>query len=90
MRSEGGRTEPVRTVGGYVLANQGYRDLWDWAKVVAEKVDLWAQGVEPSGEKKYDVKLREGVNEILVECVGSNPSANPKNYMFGLDYVRIE
>ena len=46
--------------------------------------------MEPSGELQYSAELRAGVNELLIECVGINPNANPKNYMFGLDYIRIE
>ncbi len=34
--------------------------------------------------------LTAGENRLQVDCVGTNPKANPKFYMFGLDYIRLE
>lgn len=34
--------------------------------------------------------LKEGVNELTVECLGSNPAANPKRKMFGLDWIQLK
>jgi hypothetical protein len=36
----------------------------------------------------YD--LTAGENTLLVLCAGSNPKADPKQYAFGLDYLRLE
>ncbi len=56
--------------------------------VVADALDLYATKVMPAGEATFDVELKD-VNEIEVEIIGTNDAAKPKNYMFGLDYVRI-
>ncbi len=53
-------------------------------------VDLHAARVEPAGEVAFDVDLPAGANELAVEIVGTNPRAAPANYMFGIDYLRIE
>jgi hypothetical protein len=34
--------------------------------------------------------LAEGPNTLSVTCSGTNPKADPKYYMFGLDYLRLE
>lgn len=59
--------------------------------VLAESLDLFhGAGVVPSGELAFDADLRKGPNELRVELTGTNPSAKPAHYMFGLDYLRIE
>lgn len=58
--------------------------------VIAEEVDLYDAKVVPTGEREFAVELKSGANELKVEIVGTNPKANPKNYMFGLDYLRIK
>jgi hypothetical protein len=60
-------------------------------EVVSENLDLFFEkGVIHSGEIAWDVDLRKGPNELKVEVTGSNPSAKPAHFMFGLDYLRIE
>lgn len=58
--------------------------------VIDEKRDLYDPNVVPTGEIAYEADLKKGANELKVEIVGTNPKANPKNHMFGLDYVRVE
>jgi parallel beta-helix repeat protein len=59
--------------------------------VAAEAVDLFAPKVSKREEIGLKgVELAKGANELTVEIVGSNPKANPKNHMFGLDYLRVE
>lgn len=36
------------------------------------------------------VDLPEGTAPLIVEIVGTNPAANPKSYMFGLDYLKLD
>lgn len=58
--------------------------------VIADEVDLWNPAVVPAGESGFaDVTLAKGANELRIEITGTNAKANPKNYMFGLDYLRI-
>jgi hypothetical protein len=60
-------------------------------KALAEEVDLYAEKVAPAGEREFEgVLIRKGANEIVVRVVGTNPKANPKNHMFGLDYLRLK
>ena len=59
--------------------------------VVAESVDLYnAKKVISSGELPFEVDVKKGPNELKVEITGTNPAAKPANYMFGIDYLRIE
>jgi hypothetical protein len=57
--------------------------------VIAEALDLYSRKVTPRPEQAFEATLRKGPNELRVEIVGKNGSAKP-NYMFGLDYLRIE
>ncbi len=53
-------------------------------------IDLFADHVGPDGERTFeDVPLVEGANEMAVKIVGTNENARPRNYMFGVDYVRV-
>jgi hypothetical protein len=53
-------------------------------------IDLYDKAVVPTGERPFVGSFVAGRNELTIEIVGSNPAANPKNYMFGLDYIRVE
>jgi len=56
-----------------------------------EAIDLYHRGVVPTGP--FDLgpfELKEGANELSVTCAGTNPRANPKNHMFGLDYILLK
>lgn len=57
---------------------------------LAESLDLYDPKVVPAGETTYDADVKQGANELRVEIVGTNAKADPKNYMFGLDYVRTD
>ncbi len=53
-------------------------------------IDLFAERVVPDEERLFaDAPLRRGANELEVEIVGTNEKAHPKNYMFGIDYLRL-
>ncbi len=59
-------------------------------QLLAEEIDLYAEGVVPDEERVFeDVPLLAGENEMVVTITGTNEQAEPKNYMFGLDYVRV-
>ncbi len=60
-------------------------------KILKEEIDLYSANVVPTGELKFqNTAIKKGTNELKVEIVGTNPKANPKSYMFGFDYLRIE
>jgi len=59
-------------------------------RLLDDRIDLWAESVVPDDERTYEgVPLKSGDNELLVSIVGTNPKANPKNYMFGIDYLLL-
>lgn len=58
-------------------------------QLLVEALDLYDTGVVPDGERTFDnVPLRKGDNEMVVTIVGTNEKAHPKNFMFGIDYLR--
>jgi hypothetical protein len=59
-------------------------------EVLAPAFDLFSEKVEPAGERTFDADLVDGANTLELEIVGTNPRARPQNFMFGLDYLRIE
>jgi hypothetical protein len=59
-------------------------------KKLGPPVDLFHDGVVPTGE--IDLGTRElsaGEHTLMVEITGANPKA-VKNFMFGLDYLRLK
>jgi hypothetical protein len=58
--------------------------------VVLEQVDLYGPKVASLPETSVEAVLRKGPNELKVEITGTNPQAKPANFMFGLDYLRLE
>jgi hypothetical protein len=51
--------------------------------------DSYSPRVEPAPDAAFEnVPLAKGPNVLEVEIIGTNPEASPKNYMFGLDYLR--
>ncbi|MCG3127859.1 MAG: hypothetical protein CHACPFDD_02731 [Phycisphaerae bacterium] len=58
-------------------------------KEALARLDLYNDGIKLSDEVDLGVhELRSGENELIVEIVGANEKAK-KEYMFGLDYVRL-
>lgn len=58
---------------------------------LGDPIDLFASRVEPAPERTFDAPaLRHGRNLLEVRIVGTNEAARPKNYMFGIDYLRVE
>ena len=59
-------------------------------KKLGEPVDLFNNGVVPTGPIALGTHtLEAGPHRLTVEIVGTNPKAKPA-YMFGLDYVKLE
>jgi hypothetical protein len=55
-----------------------------------EPIDLYHDGVTPSDEVELGTfDLKAGQNTLTVEITGANEAATP-DYMFGLDYLRLE
>jgi hypothetical protein len=79
-------------VGHFVKAmDYGIHRLSINGKSMGEPIDFYDPGVVPSGEMVVGTAdLRQGENRLGIECTGTNPEADPKYYMFGLDYLRIE
>jgi hypothetical protein len=60
-------------------------------KPIGEPIDFYNPGVAPSGEMALGAAdLQAGENCLEIRCMGTNPRADPKFYMFGLDYIRLE
>ncbi len=56
-----------------------------------EPMDFYNPSVEVTGERSLGVfELRAGQNALWAEITGSNPKADPKQYMFGLDYLLLK
>lgn len=56
---------------------------------LGDPIDLFNDGVIPTGEMSLGVReLAAGEHELTIEIVGANEAAFPA-YMFGLDYVRL-
>jgi hypothetical protein len=88
---------PVNSDGKYKLSLQltkapdyGIAQLYlDGAKLGAP-IDLYHGSVIPSGELQMgEFQLGSGQHKLSVEILGANDKAI-KNYMFGLDYVKLE
>jgi len=58
--------------------------------VAAESLDLYSRRVQVTDELPLGTyELAAGENRLEVEVIGANPAAKP-DYMFGLDYLRLE
>ena len=54
-------------------------------------IDFYSPEVKVMEERMLgSFDLVAGENAMLVLCAGSNPKADPKRHMFGLDYLRLE
>ena len=88
---------PVASAGTYRLSAQltkapdyGIVQLSLDGEKLVEPIDLYHPSVIPTGPMTLgSQKLSAGTHHLQVEITGSNPKAI-KNYMFGLDYVKIE
>jgi len=67
----------------------GIVQLYLDGRKLGEPVDLYNNGVVPTGEMDFGVvELTEGEHTLTVEIVGANEKAI-KAYMFGLDYLLL-
>jgi len=88
---------PVEKAGTYRLTTQltkavdyGIHQLYLDGKKLGEPIDLFNNGVIPTGRIDLGVhKLKKGRHILKVEIVGANEKAQ-KKYMFGIDYVLLE
>jgi hypothetical protein len=88
---------PVEKAGNYSLVLQltkapdyGIVQLYLDGQKLGEQIDLYHPSVIPSGRValgRHD--LASGEHNLGVEILGANPKAIT-NYMFGLDYVKLE
>lgn len=87
---------PVEKAGRYRLQAQftkaidyGIVQLWLDDTKLGEPMDLFNDGVVPTGEVDLGVvELTAGERRLIVEIVGANEKA-VKRHMFGLDYIRL-
>ena len=88
---------PVERAGRYRLV-LGLTKSWDYGihqplvngADVGEPVDLLAAAITPLRLDLGVHELQSGDNLVGLRCVGTNPDANPKNHMAGIDYVLLE
>ena len=88
---------PVEKTGAYRLKTQltkaidyGIVQLYLDGKKLGEPIDLFNNGVVPTGALDLGVhKLDKGQHVLKVEIVGANEKA-VKKYMFGIDYLLLE
>ncbi len=68
----------------------GIVQLYLDGKKLGEPIDLYNNGVVPTGEMDMGVvELTEGQHTLMVEITGANDKAL-KQYMFGLDYILLQ
>ena len=68
----------------------GRHQLYLDGKKLGEPVDLFNNGVIPTGVLNLgEHDLSQGQHVLKIEIVGANPRAD-KKYMFGLDYILLE
>lgn len=87
---------PVERAGRYSVRAQftkavdyGIVQIWLDGKKLGEPIDLFNDGVVPTGELDLGVlDLSAGDHQLVIEIVGANEQA-VKAYMVGLDYVRL-
>jgi len=88
---------PVEKAGTYRLKTQltkavdyGIHQLYLDGKKLGEPIDLFNNGVVPTGQIDLGLhKLDKGQHVLKVEIVGANEKA-VKAYMFGIDYIVLE
>ena len=88
---------PVEKTATYRLKMQltkaidyGIVQLYLDGKKLGEPIDLFNNGVIPTGVLDMGIhKLSKGQHTLRVEIVGANKKA-VKKYMFGLDYLKLE
>jgi hypothetical protein len=88
---------PVETTGQYNLTLQltkapdyGIVQLYLDGKKLGEPIDLYHPSVAPTGAMALGTfALDTGTHKLTAEITGANQKAI-KNYMFGLDYVKLE
>jgi len=90
-------TVPVGKAGKYRVT-LGLTKSWDYGihqpmvngTDVGEPLDLMAKEITPLKVDLGVLDLKAGDNLIGLRCTGTNPEAEPKNYMAGIDYVLLE
>lgn len=88
---------PVNSDGKYKLSAQftkagdyGIVQLYLDGKKIGEPIDLYNNGVVPSGVMQFgEIELATGERKLSAEIVGANEKAD-KRYMFGLDYIKLD
>ena len=88
---------PVKQAGKYRLGMQltkapdyGIVQLYLDGEKLGGSIDLYHESVIPTGLLAMDEHdLTAGDHKLTVEIVGANDKAI-KNYMFGLDYVKLD
>lgn len=88
---------PVNNAGNYTVVVQltkapdyGIVQLYLDGEKLGEPIDLYHGSVVPSGPMKLTTRqLSRGEHKLRAEIVGANAKAI-KNYMFALDYVKLE
>lgn len=88
---------PVEKSGSYEISanftraiDYGIVQLYLNGKKIGRPVDLYNDGVVPSGEVQFgNHELSAGENKITVEIIGANEKAQ-KSYMVGIDYIKLK
>jgi hypothetical protein len=88
---------PVGKAAKYQISMQftkardyGISQLYLDGEKLGEPLDLFHSAVVPTGPMVMGVReLSAGEHKLTVEITGSNEKA-VKNYMFGLDYIKLE
>ncbi len=88
---------PVKAAGKYRVGMQltkapdyGIVQLYLDGQKLGDPIDLYHKSVAPSGLLSMgEHELTAGEHKLTVEIVGANDKAI-KNYMFGLDYVKLD
>jgi hypothetical protein len=87
---------PVKKAGTYELVAQfGYAPDYGIHRLslngapLGDPLDFLSEGLTWKATSFGKVELKEGVNLLVVECMGKNEKAKPGN-MFALDYVLLK
>jgi hypothetical protein len=88
---------PVKAAGRYLLSSQltkapdyGIVQLYLDGQKLGNPIDLYRKDVRPTGTVALgEHDLTAGEHKLTVEIVGANDKAT-KNYMFGLDYLKLD
>ena len=89
---------PVLEAGKYVVAMQftkardfGIVQVYLDGEKLKDPIDLFNPTVKPHGPfDMATLELTKDKHTLTIEIVGTNPKADPKNYMAGLDYVLLK